>query len=34
MKVFTAMMATETTTFCPIPTAFEDFEYGIGMAAR
>ena len=30
MKVFTALMATETNTFCPIPTALEDFDYGIG----
>jgi len=30
MKVFTALMATETNTFCPIPTVLEDFEYGIG----
>ncbi|MBW2370583.1 MAG: M81 family metallopeptidase, partial [Deltaproteobacteria bacterium] len=30
MKVFTALMATETNTFCPIPTTLEDFVYGIG----
>ena len=30
MKLFTAAMATETNAFCPIPTIFEDFKYGIG----
>ena len=33
MRLFTAAMATETNAFCPIPTAFEDFKYGIGEAS-
>jgi len=27
MKVFTALFGTETNTFCPVPTALEDFDY-------
>ena len=27
-KFFTSVLATETNTFCPFPTAYEDFQAG------